>query len=314
MTGFTKVSNDIFDLMPKMKPNEWKLFIFVYRMTVGYNRTSCKLSYSELKDGTGISSKTTLLAAISGIKEYGVTIKDGEAHYTDDAPEVQKLYHGGTEIVPPDDAPEVQKLYHDRYRNCTTTGTEVVPSTTGLKKNKRKLKRRDAHAQAPKFNPRPETKKLCRSFSIPFPSCENEEILLNQPGVRVWINATMSQSGVVNWPGYGKLDKIILVLNDGGDKETLHRVFMWWVSKNYNRGNVDGILDRYLNEMDNRLSPTSADPAWQMVVKAAEAGDSGLLVGEDVRNAVRPFWRDIIGRRNGEILKYKDRFLESYRS
>jgi len=69
--NFTMVHNYLFDyVMPKLKPNAWKVLCCILRNTAGWKdesgrrKLTDKLSYSQLRERTGIASDATLNAAI----------------------------------------------------------------------------------------------------------------------------------------------------------------------------------------------------------------------------------------------------------
>jgi hypothetical protein len=69
--NFTMVHNYLFDsVMPKLKPNAWKVLCCILRNTAGWKgdngrrKLTDKLSYSQLREKTGIASDGTLNTAI----------------------------------------------------------------------------------------------------------------------------------------------------------------------------------------------------------------------------------------------------------
>ena len=62
---FVQVHNYIFDvIMPRLKPNSFKVLMFIIRKTKGWGKDADRLSYSQLREGTGIASDQTLHKAI----------------------------------------------------------------------------------------------------------------------------------------------------------------------------------------------------------------------------------------------------------
>ena len=64
------------EVMPKLTPNGWRLFCFVWRKTEGWNKESDELSYSQIASGTGIGSKNTISNAIKDVSQF-VTVEAG---------------------------------------------------------------------------------------------------------------------------------------------------------------------------------------------------------------------------------------------
>ena len=70
--NYTRFHNYLLDcIMPDLKPNSWKLLCFIVRKTTGWNKNAEQLSYSQLRDGTGIKSDPTLSAAITDLADLG---------------------------------------------------------------------------------------------------------------------------------------------------------------------------------------------------------------------------------------------------
>lgn len=65
MSGFTKIDNWLFDeVMPNAKPNTFKVVMAVARLTVGWGKSTDKISLSQMKKITGIGGFSTLTTAI----------------------------------------------------------------------------------------------------------------------------------------------------------------------------------------------------------------------------------------------------------
>jgi phage replication O-like protein O len=54
-------------LMPQLSPTEWKVLTLIVRKTVGWNKEEDSISYSQIKDGTGIKSDATISKAIKAL-------------------------------------------------------------------------------------------------------------------------------------------------------------------------------------------------------------------------------------------------------
>lgn len=63
--NFTRIHNYVIDhIMPTLKPNAFKLLMLIIRKTKGWGKDADRLSYSQLREGTGMKSDATLSAAI----------------------------------------------------------------------------------------------------------------------------------------------------------------------------------------------------------------------------------------------------------
>lgn len=62
------------EIMPICPPNAWKVLCFVLRKTRGWGRDSDRLSYSAIRQGTGIASDATAAKALQWLCERGILI------------------------------------------------------------------------------------------------------------------------------------------------------------------------------------------------------------------------------------------------
>lgn len=136
MSGYTRADNWLWDyVMPKAKPNTFKVVSAVMRMTSGWHRDAAAITFDEFQDMTGIAGRSTLNRAISDALDEGFISRyeDGRGY----------IYQCETS---PDDSTEtvpsvVPKQDYQQYQNGTANSTKTVPSTTSPKeKSKQKLK------------------------------------------------------------------------------------------------------------------------------------------------------------------------------
>jgi phage replication O-like protein O len=63
--NYTQFHNYVLDtIMPQLSGNTWKVLCFIIRKTKGWNREEEQLSYSTIREGTGIKSDTTLSSVL----------------------------------------------------------------------------------------------------------------------------------------------------------------------------------------------------------------------------------------------------------
>lgn len=62
--------------MPNTSPNAWKCLCFIIRKTKGWQRLSDSLSFSQIKEGTGIKSDPTVTKALKEIEDSGYILVD----------------------------------------------------------------------------------------------------------------------------------------------------------------------------------------------------------------------------------------------
>lgn len=73
---YTMMDNYLFDhIMPDVKPNAWKVLCLVVRKTTGWHKKKDQLSYSQIRDGTGISSQSTVQLAIKELIDKSLVIQ-----------------------------------------------------------------------------------------------------------------------------------------------------------------------------------------------------------------------------------------------
>jgi phage replication O-like protein O len=74
--------NALFDVvMPALSPNGWKVFCFIIRKTIGYQKSSDLVSYSQIIKGCGIVSRSTVSAALKELVELrAIVSSDGEKY------------------------------------------------------------------------------------------------------------------------------------------------------------------------------------------------------------------------------------------
>lgn len=119
--NYTQCPNIFFDeILKSLSGSETKIFCVIMRKTFGWQKSSDRISYSQIMEMSGIMSKATVNDAIKSLETKGYVIAERKKQTTVYSVNV-------TDIVP------VQKS--NRFNNCTDTGTETVPDSieTGTK-------------------------------------------------------------------------------------------------------------------------------------------------------------------------------------
>jgi hypothetical protein len=116
------------EVMPKVKPNTFKIIAAVARKTWGWNKADDVISMSQLLEMTGISSKSTLDKAIKDALETGYIVRAGHGKSFKYSMVI------GTETVPSYDN-TYENCTDDKYRNRTDNGTETVHTNRINNKN-----------------------------------------------------------------------------------------------------------------------------------------------------------------------------------
>lgn len=148
---YTTIHNFVFDhIMPNVSPAEWKILCFIIRKTVGWHKEEDKLSLSQIKDGTGIKSRTTISKVISKLEEAKYIIvyrpDDQETPNTYslnyDYEVVQKSYQVSdkpAEASPKNGLPLVQKMDIQK-KGVKETNSIADKSASEQKEQKKKPK------------------------------------------------------------------------------------------------------------------------------------------------------------------------------
>jgi DnaD/phage-associated family protein len=68
------------DVMPNVKPNTFKVIMFIARATWGWKKDQASLSFSDLQNGTGIGGRATLNRAIQDAIDSGFVTRDADGN------------------------------------------------------------------------------------------------------------------------------------------------------------------------------------------------------------------------------------------
>ena len=72
---FTQLHNSIFDvIMRACRPSEWQVLCAVIRKTRGWDKPGDDISYSQIKEMTGIASSSTIASAVRGLVKKDMII------------------------------------------------------------------------------------------------------------------------------------------------------------------------------------------------------------------------------------------------
>ena len=155
--NFTKFHNYTLDhIMPSLPPNAWKVLCFIIRKTKGWGKEIEQLSYSLIRQGTGIKSDETMRAALKELidREYVIVGRGGQ--FDANTYSLNTAYKAPTtEIVEDDCTTEIE---------ATTTTKTVAVSTTKIVDNKRKS-----------FKETKEEKEIASDKQTPPPSSSSEK-------------------------------------------------------------------------------------------------------------------------------------------
>jgi len=71
--NYTQIPNEFLDnIMPTLSGAENVVFLVIMRKTFGWHKKKDKISYSQIREGSGISSNTTIQTALKKLQEKGL--------------------------------------------------------------------------------------------------------------------------------------------------------------------------------------------------------------------------------------------------
>lgn len=74
---YTKFPNWIIDnVMPECSPNEWKIVCAIVRNTIGWNKDSDIISYTQIETAAGIKSRKTISDCIQSLVDKGIVRRE----------------------------------------------------------------------------------------------------------------------------------------------------------------------------------------------------------------------------------------------
>lgn len=110
--NYTQIPNEFLDkIMPTLSGAENVVFLVIMRKTFGWHKKKDKISYSQIREGSGISSNTTIQTALKKLQEKGLVF-------------IVKEKKGITYEV--NITETVNEENEDLYKNCKDTFTETV--------------------------------------------------------------------------------------------------------------------------------------------------------------------------------------------
>lgn len=129
---FTIMDNFLFDhIMPTIKPNSWKILCLIVRKTNGWHKEDDQLSYSQIRDGTGIASQSTVQAGLKELTETNLIIQtSGDTRWEAFTYSLNRSYS----IMIPDEQKQAATIPPDT-KTVTDTSTEIVTDTSTVSVN-----------------------------------------------------------------------------------------------------------------------------------------------------------------------------------
>jgi hypothetical protein len=145
---FTMMHNYLFDVvMPRIKPNAWKVLCCIVRHTVGWldrygnRKLNDQLSYSQLRAKTGIASDQTLNVALTQLVKENLILRTSGDQWDATSYGLNWDYEASpTEIVEVESLPTTEIVVGPTTETVAASTTEIVdtkesPKEKGIKKN-----------------------------------------------------------------------------------------------------------------------------------------------------------------------------------
>lgn len=63
-------------LMAELSGNEFKVLMFIYRKTIGWQKDMDRISFNQIHTATGIKSKDTVRSALDGLIDEGLILRN----------------------------------------------------------------------------------------------------------------------------------------------------------------------------------------------------------------------------------------------
>lgn len=137
--NFMLVHNDVVDkILPLCSANEFKILMVIFRKTRGWSKDTDKISYSQMKEATGIGSDATIRKATKALEENGMIFiapgEDGEPstymlNRNYDYYPLQNMKRPSLESeVTPLQKVKTQNTYLNKELNKKDTANAVVPT------------------------------------------------------------------------------------------------------------------------------------------------------------------------------------------
>ena len=131
---YTQVHNIVFDeIMSQVKPTSFKVLMAIIRKTIGWQKVEDDISFSQLREITGISSNSTLYLAGDELSSLGLIIITKGDYETSTRYRLNTNY----EITASENCnTPLQKSEDPPSENCNTPLPKIVNTKDSLKTNK----------------------------------------------------------------------------------------------------------------------------------------------------------------------------------
>jgi phage replication O-like protein O len=156
--GYTKADNWLWDyVMPRAKPNTFKIVAAVVRMTAGWHRDEAEISFDDFEQLTGMSRATVTAGVNEALKKGFLKRRAcgrGHAYSTeikpvDDSTSLESKLAGASTSSESKPLP-VQNLNRYQFRNQTDNSLEIeLNQSSPIKEIKRKGKERERKGGSP---------------------------------------------------------------------------------------------------------------------------------------------------------------------
>jgi hypothetical protein len=138
---YTEVHDAVFDvIMKRCPPNAFKVLCLILRKTRGWRKDSDSISYTQIRNGTGIASDTTVHTALKWLHDQGMILRHDEGRasteamgysidrsYNFEARATRTVSQSATRTVPQPATGIVDTITNKQYpsNNATTVAAEI---------------------------------------------------------------------------------------------------------------------------------------------------------------------------------------------
>jgi len=125
--NYTAIDNAILDqFMPLLSANAWKTLCFIMRKTKGQQKESEQLKYTDIKQGTGISSDATLAKSIIELVSHQLIVVSTHKEYEGNYYELNRTLEIEVQNFSKNEVQESSTAENEEQADSCTTENEVL--------------------------------------------------------------------------------------------------------------------------------------------------------------------------------------------
>jgi hypothetical protein len=232
MNLWTKLPNEILEVMPDMSKAELKLTMLLVSQTYGHleagrHRTEARMTYDDMHEMTNLA-RGSISKAIDLVEKRGFFWRGRRSTWYAAINLNQSLK---SELNNANES--VQEIDQNSSESRLSQVDDSLKNEPPI--YKREKKERERSAPAPSLL----SSEWFKINEIDEPRTEQERENVKHPAVKVWLEITD------RWPSYRALPYIIRDLGIQPDRQVLAEVWDLWQVNGWKKSNVSGVLERY---------------------------------------------------------------------